>query len=301
MIKSEPVITHTMLQNMKLKNRGKTRDIYDFGDALLIVATDRISAFDVIMNEGIPFKGKVLTQISEYWFEQTKDIIQNHFISSIIYDFPSECKPHWDVLRDRSLFVKKTKPLAVECIVRGYLFGSCWNEYISNHTISGIKLPVGLVQASKLPEPIITPSTKAVQGSHDENISFEEMKNLIGKEMAEKVRDISINIYKRGVEIADSKGIIVADTKFEFGVNEDGELILIDELLTPDSSRFWLKEKYKPGRAQDGFDKQFLRDYLSSVNFNKKPPAPKLPEDIILKTSALYLEALKRLSDRTLV
>lgn len=297
----EPVITQTNLPGLKLINRGKVRDIYDFGDALLIVATDRISAFDVVMNEGIPYKGKVLTQISDFWFEQTKDIVPNHIISSIVYDFPLECKPYWDVLGDRSMFVKKTKPLPVECIVRGYLSGSGWNEYKKSKIVCGIQLPDGLVESSKLPAPVFTPTTKEDIGKHDENISFEQMCSIIGRELANKVRDISIKIYQRGAQLAEIKGIIIADTKMEFGMNENGELILIDELLTPDSSRFWPKDKYQPGRGQESFDKQFVRDYLLSINFNKKPPAPKLPDDVVLKTSALYLEALKQLSGRTLV
>jgi phosphoribosylaminoimidazole-succinocarboxamide synthase len=297
----EPVITQTNLPGLKLINRGKVRDIYDFRESLLIVATDRISAFDVVMNEGIPYKGKVLTQISDFWFEQTKDIVPNHIISSIVYDFPSECKPYWTVLGDRSMFVKKTKPLPVECIVRGYLSGSGWNEYKKNKIVCGIQLPDGLVESSKLPAPIFTPTTKEDVGKHDENISFEQMCSIVGRELANKVRDISIKIYQRGAQLAEKKGIIIGDTKMEFGVNENGELILIDELLTPDSSRFWPKDKYQPGRGQESFDKQFVRDYLLSINFNKKPPAPKLPDDVVLKTSALYLEALKQLSGRTLV
>jgi phosphoribosylaminoimidazole-succinocarboxamide synthase len=297
----EPVINQTNFQGLKLINRGKVRDIYDFGESLLIVATDRISAFDVVMNEGIPFKGKVLTQISDFWFEQTKDIVPNHLISSIVYDFPSECKPYWTELSDRTMFVKKTKTLPVECIVRGYLSGSGWNEYKKNQIVCGIQLPEGMVESSRLPAPIFTPTTKEEIGKHDENISFEQMCSMIGRELANKVREVSIKIYKRGAEMAEKKGIIIADTKMEFGVDENEELILIDELLTPDSSRFWPKDKYQPGRGQDSFDKQFVRDYLLSINFNKKPPAPKLPDSVILKTSALYLEALNRLSGKTLV
>jgi phosphoribosylaminoimidazole-succinocarboxamide synthase len=297
----EPVITQTNFPGLHLKNRGKVRDIYEFGEALLIVASDRISAFDVVMNEGIPYKGKVLTQISDFWFEQTKGIIQNHLLSSIVYDFPSECKPYWDSLSDRSMFVKKTKPLPVECIVRGYLSGSGWVEYQKNKSVCGIPLPVGLGESSRLPEPIFTPTTKEEVGKHDENITFDQMISIIGKELAEKVRDISLTVYRHGAEIAEKKGIIIADTKMEFGLNENGELILIDELLTPDSSRFWPKDKYEAGRAQESYDKQFVRDYLLSIEFNKKPPAPTLPLDVVLKTSALYLEALKRLSGRTLV
>jgi phosphoribosylaminoimidazole-succinocarboxamide synthase len=298
---TEPVITQTNFPGLKLKNRGKVRDIYDFGEALLIVATDRLSAFDVVMNEGIPYKGKVLTQISDFWFEQTKDIIPNHLIASIVYDFPLECKPYWDALGDRSMFVKKTKPLPVECIVRGYLSGSGWNEYQKSKSVCGIRLPDGLVESSKLPEPIFTPTTKEDVGKHDENISFEQMKNVIGQELSEKVRDISLNLYRLGAELADQKGIIIADTKMEFGLNDNDDIILIDELLTPDSSRFWPKAKYQAGRAQESYDKQFVRDYLLSIDFNKKPPPPKLPIEVVLKTSALYLEALKQLSGRTLV
>jgi phosphoribosylaminoimidazole-succinocarboxamide synthase len=296
-----PVITKTSFSGLKLVNRGKVRDIYDFGDSLLIVATDRLSAYDVIMGEGIPFKGKVLTQISDFWFEKMKDIIPNHLISTIVYDFPADCKPYWRDLEERSMFVKKTKPLAIECVVRGYLSGSGWKEYKETQSVCGIKLPSGLVESDRLPEPIFTPATKEEVGKHDENIEFARAAGIVGKEIAERVRDISIKIYKRAATIAEQKGIIIADTKMEFGLNEKGDLILIDELLTPDSSRFWPKDKYKPGKGQESFDKQFVRDYLDSIKFNRKPPAPKLPEDVIFKTSALYLEALKRLSGKTLM
>jgi phosphoribosylaminoimidazole-succinocarboxamide synthase len=298
---SEPVITQTNLPGLQLKNRGKVRDLYDFGDSLLIVATDRISAFDVVMNEGIPYKGKVLTQISDFWFEQTKHIVQNHLRSAIVYDFPSECKPYWDVLSDRSMWVKKTKPLPVECIVRGYLSGSGWNEYQKQKSVCGVALPDGLLESSKLSEPIFTPTTKEDVGKHDENISFEQMINLIGKELAEKVRELSIAVYQYGAAFAETKGIIIADTKFEFGLDENENIVLIDEVLTPDSSRFWPQSKYQAGRGQESYDKQFVRDYLLSINFDKKPPAPKLPDDVVFKTSALYLEALKKLSGRELV
>ncbi|OGU26848.1 MAG: phosphoribosylaminoimidazolesuccinocarboxamide synthase [Ignavibacteria bacterium GWA2_54_16] len=296
-----PVITETKLGGLKLINRGKVRDIYDFGEALLIVATDRLSAYDVVMGEGIPFKGKVLTQISEFWFEQMADIVPNHLISTIVYDFPSSCKPYWRDLEERSMFVRKTKPLPIECVVRGYLSGSGWKEYKEGRSVCGIRLPDGLVESDKLPEPIFTPATKEEVGKHDENITFERAVGMVGKEFAERVRDITIAIYKRAAAIAERKGIIIADTKLEFGIDEKGDLILIDEILTPDSSRFWPLDKYKPGKGQESFDKQYVRDYLDSVSFNRKPPPPRLPEDVIFKTSALYLEALKRLSGKTLV
>ncbi len=296
-----PVVTQTNFAGLKLVNRGKVRDIYDFDDTLLIVATDRLSAYDVVMEQGIPFKGAVLTQISDYWFEHMVDIVPNHLLSTIVYDFPSACKPHWAALENRTMYVKKTKPLAIECVVRGYLSGSGWKEYKETQSVCGIKLPSGLVESDRLPQPIFTPATKEDVGKHDENIDFDRAASIVGKEIAEQVRDISIKIYTRAASIAEQKGIIIADTKMEFGLNEKGELILIDELLTPDSSRFWPKDKYKPGKGQESFDKQFVRDYLDSINFNRKPPAPKLPEDVIFKTSALYLEALKRLSGKTLV
>ncbi len=296
-----PVITETNFKDLNLVNRGKVRDIYDFGDSLLIVASDRLSAYDVVMNEGIPLKGKVLTQISEYWFEQTKDLVANHLRSTIIYDFPSACKPYWSDLDGRTMWVRKTKPLPVECVVRGYLAGSGWSEYQKSRSVCGIPLPEGLVESSRLSEPIFTPATKEEKGKHDENISFERMVNIVGKEIAEKVRDLTIALYLRGASIAEKKGIIIADTKMEFGIDANGELILIDELLTPDSSRFWPMDTYAAGKGQESFDKQYVRDYLVSINFNKRPPAPKLPEDVILKTSGLYVEALKRLTGRSLV
>ena len=296
-----PVVTETNFSGLKLVSRGKVRDIYDFGDTLLIVATDRLSAYDVVMGQGIPFKGAVLTQISEYWFEQMGDVVPNHLISTIVYDFPSSCKPYWADLDHRAMFVKKTKPLAIECVVRGYLSGSGWKEYKETQSVCGIKLPGGLVESDRLPEPIFTPATKEDVGKHDENIDFDRAASIVGKGIAEQVRDISLKIYNRAASIAETKEIIIADTKMEFGLNDKGELVLIDELLTPDSSRFWPKDKYTPGIGQESFDKQFVRDYLDSINFNRKPPAPKLPENVIFKTSALYLEALKRLSGKTLV
>lgn len=297
----ESVVLQTDFSGLGRPRRGKVRDIYDLGDSLLIVATDRLSAFDVIMPQGIPFKGKVLTKISEFWFEQTRSIIRNHVKSAIVYDYPGSCKPYWDQLADRSMLVQKTKPLPVECVVRGYLSGSGWFDYRNTGKVCGISLPSGLLESSKLPEPIFTPATKEEAGSHDQNISFEEMASRIGKELAERVRDHAIAIYTSGVRLAEQKGIIIADTKMEFGMDDNGELVLIDELLTPDSSRFWPKEKYRPGGAQPSFDKQFVRDYLLSIHFDKKPPGPQLPEEVIHKTSALYLDALRILAGKTLM
>ncbi len=297
----EPVITETNFGGLGPIRRGKVRDVYDLGDSLLIIATDRLSAFDVVMPQGIPFKGKVLTQISEFWFEHTEDIVANHLRSTIVYDFPPSCKPFWDQLADRSMWVDKARPLPIECVVRGYLSGSGWLEYRETGKVCGIALPPGLVESSKLSEPIFTPATKEEAGTHDENISFDQAAGIIGSERAEQVRDLSLKIYQRASSIAETKGIIIADTKMEFGVDEKGKLLLIDELLTPDSSRFWPRDRYQEGKAQPSFDKQYVRDYLLSINFNKKPPGPKFPEDVVFKTSALYLEALKILTGKSLV
>jgi phosphoribosylaminoimidazole-succinocarboxamide synthase len=289
-----PTIYETHFPSLKFLKRGKVRDIYDLGEHLLIVATDRLSAFDVVMPQPIPDKGKVLTQISNYWFEIVNDIIPNHIVASDVNKFPKECQPYKEQLRGRSIVVKKAKPLAVECIVRGYISGSGWNEYKKLKSICGIKLPDGLVESVKLPESIFTPSTKADVG-HDENISFEKAVSIVGQDVAQKVRDYSIAVYKFAAQIAETKGIIIADTKMEFGFFDD-KLILIDELLTPDSSRFWSTARYKPGTGQDSFDKQYVRDYLLSINFNKQPPGPMMPDSVIQKTSELYREALKQLT-----
>jgi len=293
---SQLVLT-TKFPDLKLAARGKVRDIYDLGELLLIVTTDRISAFDVIMNEGIPDKGYVLTQISTFWFRQMEDIIPNHIISTDVADFPKECAKYSDILDGRSMLVKKAKPLPVECIVRGYLSGSGWKDYKQTGATSGIKLPAGLVESAKLEEPIFTPSTKAELGTHDENISFDTMVDMCGREIAEKVRDVTIKIYCKARDIADARGIIIADTKFEYGIC-NGELIIIDECMTPDSSRFWPKEGYKPGGAQPSFDKQFLRDYLETLDWNKTAPAPPLPEEIVRKTGEKYMEALVKLTGK---
>ncbi len=292
------VILETNLDGLNLLKRGKVRDIYEVGDCLLIVATDRLSAFDVVMPQGIPLKGKVLTQISKFWFERTKNIIPNHLLSIDVDEFPKECAPHKDILRGRTMLVKKSNPLAIECIVRGYLSGSGWNEYKKNQSVCGIPLQPNLKESDRLPEPIFTPSTKEEVGTHDENISFEKAESIVGSEVAKKVRDTAIAIYKYGSKVAEAVGIIIADTKFEFGLENDGTIVLIDEVLTPDSSRFWPKDKYQPGRTQDSFDKQFVRDYLLSINFNKRPPGPMLPEEVINKTSVLYQEAIRRITGK---
>lgn len=291
-------IYETNFPSLKFVKRGKVRDIYDLGESLLIVATDRLSAFDVVMPQPIPDKGKVLTQISNYWFGVMKDVVPNHIIETDADKFPAECRPYNDQLRGRSIVVKKAEPLAVECIVRGYISGSGWIEYKKSNSICGISLPGGLVESSRLPEPIFTPSTKAEVG-HDENIPFAEAAAIIGKDLAEKVKKYALEIYSRAASVAETKGIIIADTKMEFGLL-DGQIILIDELLTPDSSRFWPVAKYRPGSAQESFDKQYVRDYLLSVNFNKRPPGPVMPDSVILRTSELYREALLQLTGRGL-
>jgi phosphoribosylaminoimidazole-succinocarboxamide synthase len=272
---------------------GKVREIFDLGDALLFVASDRISAFDVIMPNPIPEKGRVLTAFSEFWFGKTRHIVENHFFTSD-YDAIAQRVGDRPALRGRSMLVRKCRPLAVECIVRGYLAGSGWKEYQQSRTVCGIKLPAGLVESSELPEPIFTPSTKAETG-HDENISFERAVEILGRPVAEKVRDHTIAIYKFARDYARQRGILIADTKFEFGFDGD-KLILIDEALTPDSSRFWPADGYKPGGPQPSFDKQFLRDYLETLDWNKTPPGPQLPDEIVRKTSEKYLEALARLT-----
>jgi phosphoribosylaminoimidazole-succinocarboxamide synthase len=295
------VITETQFPTLTLKHRGKVRDLYEVDEKLLLVATDRISAYDVVMKQGIPLKGKVLTKISEFWFEELHSIVPNHLLSTIVYDFPSSTKSYWSVLEDRTMLVKKTKPLPVECVVRGYLSGSGWVEYQQSQSVCGVKLPAGLVESSKLPEPIFTPATKEEQGKHDENISFQTVVEIVGETTARKIRDYSLAIYTHAAKIAEAKEIIIADTKLEFGHDEEGRLLLIDEVLTPDSSRFWPRESYQPGKGQASYDKQFVRDYLLSINFNKRPPAPTMPEEIIFKTSALYLKAYEQLTGKTLI
>lgn len=288
-------VYETSLKGITLLNRGKVRDIYDLGETLLIVATDRISAFDVIMPNPIPGKGRILTEISRFWFEKTKSIIDNHVTATRVSDFPQILRSYEDILETRSMIVRKAEPLPVECIVRGYLSGSGWKSYKESGTICGIELPAGLTESARLPEPIFTPSTKEELGAHDINIGFEKAAALIGRDTADKVRTTSIALYMRGVEIAEQRGIIIADTKFEFGLC-NGELILIDEVLTPDSSRFWPKQTYRPGGPQKSFDKQYLRDYLLSIDWNKTPPAPELPQEVIDNTLQKYTDALNRLT-----
>lgn len=284
-------VVQTDFSTLALAGRGKVRDIYDVDPYLLIVATDRISAFDVVMPDPIPGKGEILTRMSAFWFEKTLDIIGNHLVTTDPDAFPESCAPYGDRLRGRSMLVKKAKPLPVECIVRGYLSGSGWKDYCRTGMVSSIRLPEGLRESDRLPRPIFTPSTKAPVGEHDETIAQKDVERLIGAELAAKVMDISLKLYDRAFIIAEAAGIIIADTKMEFGLI-DGELILIDELLTPDSSRFWPKDDYEPGRAQKSYDKQFLRDYLLSISWDKKPPAPALPAGIIAKTKEKYEEAL---------
>jgi phosphoribosylaminoimidazole-succinocarboxamide synthase len=288
----------TRLGDVEFFKRGKVRDIYDFRDRLLIVSTDRISCFDVVLPTSIPGKGEVLTRISVFWFAFTKDIIPNHLITANADDFPEELVKYKEILRGRSMLVKKSKPLPVECVVRGYLSGSGWREYKETQSICGIKLPKGLRESDKLPEPIFTPATKENVG-HDVNVTQEYIEKEIGKDIATKLKDTSIVLYKKASKYAESKGIIIADTKFEFGKVGD-EIILIDEVLTPDSSRFWPKDEYLPGKSQPSFDKQFVRDYLQTLNWDKRPPGPELPEEIVNKTTEKYLRALKMITGEEL-
>jgi phosphoribosylaminoimidazole-succinocarboxamide synthase len=281
----------------KLKS-GKVREVFDLGDAYLLVATDRISAFDCVMPNGIPRKGEVLTQISHFWFDQTADLVPNHRLAGTLDPLPPALTPHAAQLAGRSMLVKKAQPLPIECVVRGYLAGSGWKEYQANRTVCGIPLPEGLLESSELPEPIFTPATKAETG-HDENIPFEEASRLVGQETAQRVRELSLAIYSQARRYAAERGIIIADTKFEFG-HVDGNLILIDEALTPDSSRFWPADAYQPGRGQPSFDKQFVRDYLETLDWDKRPPAPALPPEIVAKTQAKYLDAYERLTGHPL-
>jgi len=291
---SQNVLLTTYFPDLKLFRRGKVRDVYDLGDKLLIVSTDRISCFDVVLGNGIPCKGKVLTRLSNFWFDFIKNTTRHHLITADFKSYPAELKKYEAILSGRSMLVKKTKPFPVECIVRGYLSGSGWKEYKEKQSVCGIKLPRGMVESDKLPEIIFTPSTKAEVG-HDLNVAQKYVEDTIGKDAADRIKDLSISVYKKASDYALSRGIIIADTKFEFGLLGD-EVILIDEVLTPDSSRFWPSDEYKPGQAQPSFDKQFVRDYLETLDWDKTPPAPPLPDDIIQKTSLKYLEAYKKIT-----
>ncbi len=287
-------VIETEFKGLELLHRGKVRDMYDLGDALLMVASDRISAFDVVMDDPIPSKGEILTNMSLFWFDLLKDIVPNHLITANVDEYPQSCKPYAETLRGRSMLVKKAKPLPVECIVRGYISGSFWKAYQQSTDVCGFSLPAGLQESEKLPEIIFTPSTKADLGMHDENISLARMREIVGDDETDRIVDICLKLYGRAAEYARARGIIIADTKFELGWFA-GDLILIDEVLTPDSSRFWPEDLYETGRGQASFDKQFLRDYLQTLDWPKSPPPPKLPADIIEKTRSRYKEALERL------
>ena len=290
-------VYQTNFPDLKLVHRGKVRDIYDLGSYLLFVTTDRISAFDVVMNTPINGKGAILSQISAFWFNKTRQIIPNHMITNNPDEYPEECRKYREDLEGRSMLVKKCKLLPIEAVIRGYVAGSGWKEYTASRTICGIKLFEGLREFEQLPEPIFTPATKEEEG-HDENINFDKMAEIIGLDTAQKVRNISLELYRFGKEYLDKRGLILADTKFEFGYTPDGELILIDEVMTPDSSRFWLKDKYEPGKSQYNFDKQALRDYLESIPWNKQYPPPSLPDDIVKITIDKYNEAYNRITSR---
>ncbi len=294
----EPIRT-TQLEGLRLVGRGKVRDIYDLDDHLLIVASDRLSAFDVVLPTPIPDKGAVLTQISSYWFDRMQDLVPNHLVSIDPRRYPEAARPHHEVLRGRSMLVRKAEPFPVECVVRGYLAGSGWKEYQEGGSVSGVALPDGLRESDRLPEPIFTPATKAERGLHDENISFERMAEIVGEETAARLRDLSVAIYLEGAEEAAAKGVIIADTKFEFGLL-NGSIILIDEILTPDSSRFWPAATYEPGRSQQSLDKQYVRDYLDTLDWDKTDPGPELPAEVVAETSRRYREIYEWLTGSSL-
>jgi phosphoribosylaminoimidazole-succinocarboxamide synthase len=298
---SAPVV-ETQLPGLSLLRRGKVRDVYDAGDSLLIVATDRLSAFDYVLGSGIPDKGKILTQMSAFWFEQLADVVPNHLLSLDPADFPAAVRPRADLLRGRAMLVRKTSPLPIECVARGYLAGSGWKDYAGTGRLCGIALPPGLVESDRLPSPIFTPATKAETG-HDENISEERAAEFVGADLLQRVRSHTLELYRRAAAHAEPRGILIADTKFEFGIDATGaggRLLLIDEALTPDSSRFWPLDEYRPGRSQPSFDKQYVRDYLERIRWNKQPPVPSLPADVVERTRAKYLEAYRRLTGRDL-
>ncbi len=290
------MVWETRFSGVPLRSRGKVRDLYELGDLLLIVATDRLSAFDVVLPTPIPDKGRVLTQLSLFWFETLRHVVPNHVLSST--DFPEQLAPYLDQLRGRAMLVRRTQPVPIECVVRGYLAGSGWKDYRSTGKVCGISLPTGLCESDRLPEPIFTPATKAATG-HDENISFDQAVARVGAELAERLRALSLEIYRCAAAYAEPRGIILADTKFEFGLL-NGELIWIDEALTPDSSRFWPADRYQPGQAQPSFDKQYVRDYLERIGWSKQPPAPELPHEVVAATREKYLEAYRRLTGHEL-
>ena len=292
-------LLETDFRNLTLCARGKVRDIYVVGDALLMVATDRISAFDHVLATGIPGKGKILTQLSLFWFEQLKEIVPNHLIASNVKDFPEEVWKYRKELKDRSMLVTRAQMFPVECVVRGYLSGSGWKDYVATGMVCGIRIEAGLREGDRLSRPIFTPATKSFRGTHDENISFDQMATLVGGEAAERLREISLALYNAAAEHAEKRGLLLADTKFEFGTTAQG-IVLGDEVLTPDSSRFWLREQYSPGRSQLSFDKQYVRDYLESIHWNKLAPAPALPENVVNRTQQKYLEAYRLLTGRPL-
>ncbi len=307
MFSTTPLL-ETSLDGLSLNRRGKVRDVYEValpsGEAgLLIIATDRISAFDYVLGSGIPDKGKVLTQLSGFWFERIGDLVPHHLISLDVDEFPESARPHRDILRGRTMLARRTDPIPIECVARGYLSGSGWKEYQQSGSVCGVTLPAGLRESERLPEPIFTPATKADTG-HDVNISEEEAGRLVGTDLVARLKSLTLEIYRRGTEHAESKGIIIADTKFEFGLVESGhpatDVVLIDEVLTPDSSRFWPRSSYEPGRGQPSFDKQFVRDYLEEIRWNKQPPVPSLPDDVVRRTREKYIDAFRLLSGREL-
>ena len=293
------VLLDTNLDGLPLVRRGKVRDVYAAGDHLILVATDRISAFDYVLGSGIPDKGRVLNQLSAFWFGRTGDIITNHLITTDVNAYPDNARVFASQLAGRSMLTRRTTPLPVECVARGYISGSGWKDYKATGEVCGIALPKGMRESDRLPEPIFTPATKAESG-HDENISEAAAANVVGKELLERLKTLTLQLYAHGVAHAESKGIILADTKFEFGLTDDGELLLIDEMMTPDSSRYWPKDTYQPGGPQPSFDKQYVRDYLESIKWNKQPPVPSLPDDVVQNTRAKYLDAYRRLTGREL-
>ena len=294
-----PPLLETRLNGLTPHRQGKVRDLYDLGDSLLMVATDRISAFDYVLGSGIPDKGKVLTQLSAFWFEHTQDIVRNHVLETDAARYPPDMRRHADILAGRSMLVRKTDPVPIECVARGYLSGSGWKDYVATGAVCGVRLPPGLRESDRLPQPIFTPATKATSG-HDINISETEAGRLIGPRLLEQLRSLTLALYAAGAAHAESRGILLADTKFEFGLDAEGDVLLIDEVMTPDSSRYWPKDQYAPGGPQPSFDKQFVRDYLEQIRWNKQPPVPSLPDEVVMRTREKYIEAFRRLAERDL-